>query len=112
MNSGHYFDILPLIKLYRRLEMNNALLRKLAPFSIIGGILSIVSSFGFGYQYLLDHDTTGVAVIVGLINVISMILILIGMIAVFLYSYQIKASLNLFISFIVLLIGSMLEAGA
>ena len=91
--------------------MNNNLLRKLAVFSIIGGIFSILATFGFGYQYLLGHDTMGVAVIVGLINVLGMILILIGMIAVFLYSYQIKASLNLFISFIVLFIGSMLEVG-
>lgn len=91
--------------------MNNSLLRKLAVFSIIGGIMAIISSFGFGYQYLLDNDTMGVAIIVGLINVFSMILILIGMIAVFLYSYQIKASLNLFISFIVLFIGSSLELG-
>ena len=53
----------------------------------------------------------GVLVIVGPFNVLGMILILIGMIAVFLYSYQIKASLNLFISFIVLFIGSMLEVG-
>jgi hypothetical protein len=91
--------------------MNNSLLRKLATFPIIGGILQIVATLGFGYQYLLGHDTMGVAVIVGLINVLGMILILIGMIAVFLYSYQIKASLNLFISFIVLFIGSMLEVG-
>lgn len=92
--------------------MNNHLLRKLASFSIIGGILQIVATFGFGYQYLMGHDTTGVAVTVGLINVLSMILILIGMIAVFLYSYHIKASLNLFISFIVLFIGTLLEVGA
>ena len=50
--------------------MNNNLLRKLAVFSIIGGIFQIVATFGFGYQYLLGHDTMGVAVIVGLINVI------------------------------------------
>ena len=91
--------------------MNNNLLRKLAVFSIIGGFFSILATFGFGYQYLLGHDTMGVSVIVGLINVFSIILILIGMIAVFLYSYHIKASLNLFISFIVLFIGSMLEVG-
>ena len=59
----------------------------------------------------MGHDTMGAAVIVGLINVFSIILILIGMIAVFLYSYHIKASLNLSISFIVLFIGSLLEVG-
>ncbi|MCR2822760.1 hypothetical protein [Lederbergia panacisoli] len=91
--------------------MNYPLLRKLSVFSIIGGILQIIATFGFGYQYQMGHDTMGVAVIVGLINALGMILILIGMIAVFLYSYQIKASLNLFISFIVLFIGSMLEVG-
>jgi len=53
----------------------------------------------------------GVAVIVGLINVLSIILTLIGMIAVFLFSYHFKASLNLFISFIVVFIGSLLEVG-
>ncbi|MEH7224798.1 hypothetical protein V7112_13395 [Bacillus sp. JJ1566] len=92
--------------------MNNNLLKKLAVFSIIGGIFAIMATFGFGYQYLLGHDTMGVAVTVGLINIFSMILVLIGMIAVFLYSYHIKASLNLFISFIVLFIGTILEIGA
>ena len=91
--------------------MNNNLLRRLAVFSIIGGIFQTIATFGFGYQYQMGHDTMGVSVIVGLINVFSIILILIGMIAVFLYSYHIKASLNLFISFIVLFIGSLLEVG-
>ncbi len=91
--------------------MNNHLLRKLALFSIIGGILQVVATFGFGYQYQMGHDTMGVAVIVGLINVFSIILTLIGMIAVFLFSYHFKASLNLFISFIVVFIGSLLEVG-
>ena len=91
--------------------MNNNLLRRLAVFSIIGGIFQTIATFGFGYQYQMGHDTMGAAVIVGLINVFSIILILIGMIAVFLYSYHIKASLNLFISFIVLFIGSLLEVG-
>ena len=31
--------------------MNNNLLRRLAVFSIIGGIFQTVATFGFGYQY-------------------------------------------------------------
>lgn len=90
----------------------NKVLRVLVVFSILGGVLQIIATFGFGYQYLLDHDTMAVAVTVGLINLCSLILILLGLVAIFSYSYQKKASLNLLISFIAVFFGTFFEAGA
>lgn len=91
--------------------MNNVL-RILVVFSILGGVLQIIATFGFGYQYQMGHDTMMVGVTVGLINFFSLVLILLGLVAIFLYSYQVKASKNLLISFIAVFIGTFFEAGA
>src|SRR4051794_7651180 len=104
MNKGHYNGKFQLR--YKKqpqkgeIFIMNKILRVLVVFSILGGVLQIIATFGFGYQYQMGHDTMAVAVTVGLINLCSHILILLGLVAIFLYSYQRKASLNLLISFI------------
>ncbi len=80
-------------------------LRVLAIFSIIGGGLQILSPI---WYHILDLENLAVVIGGGIADLVSMIFILLGLIAIF--SHQNKISSNWTVSFIIAFIGTALVA--